>query len=503
MDTSVSTNGTTPHSQHTHKDVSELEELVGNIMSMRSEFLREMTDPRRDIYDECGFRHGYISPETFQTLHDEDAIANRVNECLPKEAWQTSPYVYETEDSETNTEFEQRWNALPQALKGEASWFASNEDEGNPVWSKCLQANIQARINRYGTIVLGFDDCKEGYGYDKPCLPAPNRKLLSMHPLPEILTPIAAYDTNPLSSRYGKPTAYNVTLYDPKETYLGMGVATQATRVHWTRVIHIPGQDGSNDVFSQPACRVVYNNLYSLQKIYGASGEGYWKQCFGTTIFKTIPQLGGNVKVERRKILDAYEQLQNGLQKAMVLMGMEAQQLSPQVIDPSPFVDKQIEAICIKLGIPVPVFKGYEIGEQASTNNTIEWNDVIRHYQSSHITVRIIAPLIDRLIWAGVLPQPQTGRYYIGWPEIEAQSPLEQSQVFAARMQGFATYASGGVEAIIPPVEMLTREAGYTDEEANAIIDSTVTSQNPTLTPAPTNPSTNVDDNLPIGEVIE
>src|SRR5438552_13602382 len=81
-----------------------LEEMVGNAMSMRSNFLTSLFDPRRNLDDECGYPQsegglgtgGYIlSPEFYRVLYDREAIANRVVELMPQECWQQPPTVYE------------------------------------------------------------------------------------------------------------------------------------------------------------------------------------------------------------------------------------------------------------------------------------------------------------------------------------------------------------------------------------------------------------------------
>ena len=125
------------------------ERLVDNVMSARSELFRQLFDPRRDIYDECGYpRSGeYVPPQKYQDLFDREPIANRVVEVFPKECWQTQPEVYEDEDLEKETEFEKAWGNLAKRLRGESSFF--QDKEGSPIWEYLLRADILSGIGHY------------------------------------------------------------------------------------------------------------------------------------------------------------------------------------------------------------------------------------------------------------------------------------------------------------------------------------------------------------------
>jgi hypothetical protein len=334
--------------------------------------------------------------------------------------------------------------------------------------------------------------------------------------------------------------------------------------------------------------RPVLNRLLDLRKIYAGSAEGYWRAgCMPTTVLETIPQLGGDVKVDMQALKDMMEDVQNGLQKWYALMGMSAKTLAPTVVDPTAQVNVQTEAICIKIGCPIRVFKGSERGELASSQDDAAWNDRLRERQNNYLTPRLIVPLIDRLIAMGVLPEPkakkkqegkmkagispykpapkaktpapaggeeggapggggafggasggkggfgggspfsnnvrtehevtkvrlsngrtivannvemlgptrarvtdlmgrtyiinQNGRivgiqtkggYSIEWPDLDSLGDAAKMGIALQETQALAAYVSGGVEAMIPPMDYLTAVLGMSDEQAGAIIDN-------------------------------
>ena len=128
----------------------------GSLLS-RSAALKRLMDPRRDYDDEFGYPETHtLVAEDYRRLYERDSIAVRVVEVIPSECWNTEPEVWEDEDVEVETEFEEDWNALPKQLRLEESWF--DGPEGNPVWEALARAHKLSRIGHFGVIVLGIND---------------------------------------------------------------------------------------------------------------------------------------------------------------------------------------------------------------------------------------------------------------------------------------------------------------------------------------------------------
>src|SRR3990167_332155 len=132
----------------------------------------------------------------------------------------------------------------------------------------------------------------------------------------------------------------------------------------------------------------------------------YWRGALNGLSFETHPQLGGDVETDDDAFKDMLENYRNGLQRDIKTVGYTVKSLAPTVSDPTPFIDGQITAICIKLGMPQRIFMGSERGELASTQDDSSWNDRLKHRQEMYVTPCIIIPFIDRMIATGVLPKP-------------------------------------------------------------------------------------------------
>jgi hypothetical protein len=149
-----------------------VEEMVGNLLNLRSSLFTQLFDPRRDIDDECGYPRseagsgiGSISVELYRNLYEREAISTRVVHVLPKESWQVTPYVFESDDPDTNTPFEEAWDDLSRSLFGTGgkSWY--QDEQGSQIWEHLKRADILSGIGHFGVILLGIDD---GLPLDQP-----------------------------------------------------------------------------------------------------------------------------------------------------------------------------------------------------------------------------------------------------------------------------------------------------------------------------------------------
>lgn len=485
----------TPTANTEDKRFREMQDLVFNVITMRQELYRRYLDPRRDLDRECGYPDpSTVDARRYYDIYDAEPVAARVVEILPEECMSVQPEIIESEDPNEETEFEQAVADLAKTLRGEESWF--NDPESSPLWEYVERADTLSGVGNYGVILLGLDDglplsqpvkgiIEEGsvpgetrnkgkrkrYNLTINKQQTANRKLVYMSVFPEHLAQITQWENNPASPRYNKPVMYLVTFNDPKTSSAGQGAPRGTELVHWTRIVHIADNLGSSEVIGVPRLRRVLHPVLDIMKVRGGSAEGHWQGAFPGLSLETHPQLGGDVNVSQDNIRNMMENYSNSVgQRWLTLMGMSAKTLSPNVTQPGPFIDIQVDAICIKIACPKRIFVGSERGELASSQDTRTWNGRIRKRRFRYVTPRIIVPMIDRLIQVGVLPQPSG--WLCKWPKEEQLDPLQQSQRASSRVQAMGQYVSMGLDSLIDPMDFLSREMGYTDEEAEQILQN-------------------------------
>jgi hypothetical protein len=438
------------------------QELAYNAVMSRSNFVSKLLDPRRDIDDECGYpKTEGLTVQEYSIFYNRNSIAARVVEVLPTESWQAQPKVFETEDPNEETAFELAWGELDHSLGGEG-WYKG--EEGSRIWEYLQRVDVLSGIGHYGVVFLGFADGKD------PAEPieGTNNELLFVRVFDEGAAVIDKYEEDVTNPRYGQPVLYSVIFGVP--TSRELTERTESTKVHWTRVIHVADNKCSSEVIGVPRMRPVYNRLYDLYKLYGGSAEMYWRGAFPGYSIETHPSNTEDVEFDMSELRAQFENWSNGLQRYFAMVGGTLKSLAPQVVDPTPQINTQIEAICVKLAVPKRIFTGSERGELASSQDARTWNSRLRNRQSKYITPNIIAPFVDRLIMLGVLPTPE--EYFIKWSDLDSLSEDEQAMVAVKQTEALTKYVQGNVEALMTPMDYLTRIIKFTDEEAEEIIDS-------------------------------
>lgn len=482
LNTTVATEGLVP--SYVGSNPLPSDRLTLNAMLSRSSFIAQNLDPRRNVNRECGWKETkQITLLDYKEMYLRSGIAQRVCNLWPLESWQVLPAVYESDKPDSPTEFDKAWIDLGKSLADNSNYKdkAGENENSHPVWNYLVKLDIISGIGHYGVLLLGFNDGKplhepiDGFGdegeeegligtdlqYDqdptKPLLDGAyvssgagkEPKLTFLRTFPEQLAEVTRWENRKNHPRYGQPVFYNITLNDPDLYTTGVGLSTGTTKVHWSRVVHVADNgDSSSEAVAYPRQLAVWNDLIDLLKVYGASGEGFWQGCFPGIVFETDPKYGSQIELDATTIRAQMQDYMQRLQRYLAIQGMTAKTLSPVVSDPTAHVNARIEAICIKLNVPVRVFRGSERGELASSQDDSAWNDRVKLRQRVYNTPRLVVPLVSRLIKIGVLPEPK--EWFCDWPDIDSPSDQEVATVASTIVTALAAYVAGNIEAIMP-----------------------------------------------------
>lgn len=446
---------------------------VTNATTLRSNSGSSSFDRRRDIPVECGFPDEQeMTPERLRKWYQNDALAARVVEVWPKECWKEAPEVYESEDAKINTPFEKAIDKLGRSLISSEPGFYK-EGAMNVINDYLQRADIASRINRYSVILLGIADGKDlSEPIEAKTSSTGNADALKyLRVFDESLATISAREMDKTNPRFGQPTTYNITFDSPDDMGVMGSVGTQLTSdVHWTRVVHIVDNPFYNDFLGYSAIKEVAYDLLTCQKSRWGSGEMFWNGASPKLSFETHPQLGGDVIINKSRMKDEIEKALRGTQQWWTIAGMTAKSIAPVAVDPKPFNDIGIQSMCIRMGVPVPIFIGYEVGENAGTMNTVEWNKRVKGRQDSNLIPRKVCPFYNRLINIGILPIPYQG-YKCEWQESTSNSAKDKAQLQNLKINMVVAYIKNGLSQLIPPVEFMVRFLEMTEEEAIMILD--------------------------------
>ncbi len=144
------------------REIASLANMVANAFTGMPPRGGAASRDTRDVPAECRWpKLGTFSAEDYLDLYSSFSIAARVVEIIPKECWQQPPSIYEDDDPDITTPFEEDWDALGQAMRSwtrEGDFEVVDDDDTHPAWEYLLRADILSGIGRYGIILLGLDD---------------------------------------------------------------------------------------------------------------------------------------------------------------------------------------------------------------------------------------------------------------------------------------------------------------------------------------------------------
>lgn len=141
-----------------HERVVRVLNIAANALSMRQEIFRRTMDPRRDVYAECGYpSEGRADCAYYRELYRREGVAKRVVDIIPRLAFGVQANVYEDEESEVATPFEQAWDNLGRDILGDSSY---RDELGSPVQDYLKRWAVASRLGRYAVLLIGIDDGK-------------------------------------------------------------------------------------------------------------------------------------------------------------------------------------------------------------------------------------------------------------------------------------------------------------------------------------------------------
>lgn len=445
---------------------------------------------KKNIQGEAGYA---TAPDHihFMEWFKREGFAARVVELWPTECWQLVPTIYEVEDVEKETEWEEAWEMMLKRLR---------------IWAELKRLDIVSGIGRFGLMVLGFDDGKElseeiPMDYDpvlgryKP--KEGTRNLVWVDCFTEGQVKVLETEADTKHPRFGKPTKYQVTM---TSVVAGSTTSDTAKEVHWTRTFHLPAEGGlSGRIYGPPRMERAFNRLYDILKIAAGSGEGYWQSANPTLVIESEGAVALNFDKEAMR--EQIFRLQNSLQKYLTVAGMTAKMLSPELNDPAAHLDAQLTLLCLGIGVPKRVFMGTEEGKLAGEQDSSNWGARVQHRRDTEVIPVQVMPWIYHMMACGALPFVE--ELFHEWPETSKVSDKEKAETAKLWTETLAMYAdSPKASLVMPEAEYYHRVWQMTPDEVEELLTAaeeafadaeTDPEENPPLDPAAKPPVTSPD----------
>lgn len=420
-----------------------------------------------DIKKECRYplRQNYTI-DYFYELYVYNGVASRIIDFFPSETWKYVPYIFETENERRTTQTEKDIAALL-------------ADTKIKVLSNFAKADSLSRIGEYGAMLIGFDDVKTLSDLQKPVIQQnakgewvpirDNLKIRSLTPLWQKQCLISSINNTPSSDRYGQPEMY---YFDPDAQKSVLHTGTDSTSrescmVHWSRMIHFSPDTLNNTYQSRPILARTIEEITNVDKIKGASGQGYWSMGFPAISIETLPELfaqGRIPEVNDDEVKEEFQKFQLGLQRYLGLSGQKANVLSGEISDPTPFLMIQLNLIALTLDVPLKMFLGAGTGPREGSEDRIRNSEKIAGVRKN-IADTCLIPFFERCAQAGVIKAPNRQLQCTWLPAFDIGLDEDRANRNLKFAQAIAQYAGSNAPSVVGPISFLT-SIGMTNEQA-------------------------------------
>lgn len=445
---------------------AEIASLITNTMLSRSDMMSTLLGSSdRDIFKECQYPEN-PTIDQYRKLYDREGIAKRIVSIFPDECWAVDPIVKMAGEKTGEGELESAWNDL---------------DIAHNLNHYLHRIDVTSGVGSFGCLLIGIDDGKKledpvsGFDANGPKEGRTlEHKIIYLRALDQSVVEVNKLVTDKRSPRYGLPEYYTVKIRSSTDDAhsLAQGEDSTDIKIHWSRIIHVADNRHNSEVFGVPRLKPVYNRIYDLQKLYGGSAEMFWKGGFPGFSFEVNPDLETDIDFDADAMREEFSKYSEGLQRYMAVLGVKVQQLAPQVASPKDHIDVQLKNIAITSQIPFRMLLGTEAAQLASSQDEGTWNKRLQRRQRRYLTPNLVRPFIIRLMQFGALPLVEPKDIEIKWPDLK--KPTFDDRVSSA--QKFVTtlvqYINNGVEDVVPPRELFQNIMGFTQDEADAILQA-------------------------------
>jgi len=393
----------------------------------------EAFDGQRDYDRVLGYPQGELDYDDLYIWYRRSGIARRIVRLPATDTWKRPPPI--TEDGEV-TPFTAAWDAIVDRLG---------------VWGQLSRADIMSGIGRYGGLIIGTT-LGDGESTETPIeegsLIADD--IIYLRPFSEGACHDITFNNDTQSARYGLPEFYEIDVSADDQT------ATQ--KFHWTRVIHIAEERDDSEVYGTPRLEAAFNYVLDLMKYVGGGAEATWLNMRPGTLIKPAMASDGSTYQITTDTDDLEQAVQDYTDDPMRVLlmryaGVDVENIpGANVPDTSPQADAVLDLIAASTGIPKRVLMGSAAGQLASAQeDTRQWASHVATRQKTYVEPDILRPFIDRLVFAGALPEPGAEGYTVGvynerddawqWPSIIEMTDSDEADITLKYAQARQTLA--------------------------------------------------------------
>lgn len=361
----------------------------------------------RDPYTTFGWDRT-ITDQAAWEMYLRGGIAKRIVHAYPDATWGNPPELSATKA------WEKAWEEFQEKIN---------------IWQILHRLDRLTNLGRYAVLLIGNGD----FNLQSP-MRGGKGKLLFLQPYSSRAAVITKWGQDPSDERFGLPVEY--TIYPNRaaqdDSRLG-GESRQVAnmpsfQVHWSRIIHVAQGQLENDVYGIPNLWAVWNYLTDLQKVVGGSAESYWLTA-NRGLHANVDKDMELAPEDEAGLSEEMEEYHNGLRRIIRTRGVKVTSLGSEVANPEGPFKTLVTLIAGTTKIPQRVLVGSEAAHNASTQDKGNWAEAVGEYRVLTAEPSLLVPVLNALMFLGVLPTVKQAKIKKEWPDAYHLSPLEEGQL--------------------------------------------------------------------------
>jgi hypothetical protein len=274
-----------------------------------------------------------------------------------EQCWKTTPKINEGMQGEA----EERG--------GETQWEKAIAQlfHDKKLWRQLRTSDEYQRVGHYGGLVIQVRGTRDQADWEKPLGNIRPEQIVRFIPVYEDQIKPVDWNQDRLSERYGQPNSYTFResiLTDDQE----QDQRNQDINVHWTRIIiFAEGAEGVNSIYGKPANEAGFNDLVTLEKIIGATGEAMWKSAAMKTVYSNTNKDAPPPQGEELDDMDeAIQDFVEGLDQYLMTGNLDPKVLTAQVMDPEQPFNIALNSYAASIGVASKIIIGAQTGRLAA-----------------------------------------------------------------------------------------------------------------------------------------
>lgn len=381
-------------------------------LKARSQFLTAFPglahmSPKHNHYLDFGYPTVLSFAACYQ-MYRRHGLARGAIHLTAEKTWETLPVLTDTPEDEKESKIEEALSKRLRRIR---------------FWQNVIDTDRMSMVGAYAGLIMRIGDDKR---FQEPVdsVTGGPEALREVIPAWEGQLTVAEWESDQEDENYGQPKMYQFN----EASVAGNQNKTRSFMVHPDRVLLL---SDSGTVHDHSALEPGYNALLDAEKISGAGGEGFWKNAKAAPVLEVdkdakIKEMAAAMDVPTSEVFDKIgaqvDDYNTGLDKALMLQGIEVKSHNVSLISPEYFFNNSVQIFASSISIPHKILVGMQTGERASQEDQDQWAKTNMHRREMRI-LPFLEDFLDRLVDFGMLPATE---WTVEWRSLLEDGPEEQ-----------------------------------------------------------------------------